>query len=50
VLRRIRGSHHIYANEGNPAILTVLVHANRDLKQGLLRRLLGDAGLTENDL
>jgi predicted RNA binding protein YcfA (HicA-like mRNA interferase family) len=49
-LQRIRGSHHIYAKDGNSSILTVPVHGNRDLKQGLLRRLLKDAGLTEQDL
>ena len=49
-LRRVRGSHHVYAHPGNPAILTVPVHGNRDLKLGTLRRLLKDAGLTEDDL
>ncbi len=49
-LKRIRGSHHIFAQHGNPAILTVPVHGNNDLKTGTLRRLLRDAGLTEEDL
>lgn len=49
-LQRIHGSHHIYAQAGNPAILAVPVHGNRDLKRGLLRQLMKDAGLTEDDL
>ena len=50
VLQRIHGSHHIYAQPDNPTILTVPVHGNKDLKIGTLRRLLKDAGLTEDDL
>jgi len=50
VLQRVRGSHHIYSRPDNAAILTVPVHANRDLKRGLLARVLKDAGLTEADL
>jgi predicted RNA binding protein YcfA (HicA-like mRNA interferase family) len=50
VLQRIRGSHHIYAQPGNPTIITVPVHGNRDLRTGTLRHILKDAGLTESDL
>lgn len=50
VLQRIHGAHHIYLRPGNAAILTVPVHGNRDLKRGTLRRLMKDAGLTEEDL
>ena len=49
-LQRIHGSHHIYGKIGNPVILTIPVHGNQDLKRGLLRRLMKDAGLTEDDL
>jgi predicted RNA binding protein YcfA (HicA-like mRNA interferase family) len=49
-LQRVRGAHHIYSQPGNAAILTVPVHGNRDLKRGMLRRLMHDAGLTEDDL
>jgi len=49
-LKRVRGSHHIYVQSGNPAILTVPVHGNRELRLGTLRRLLKEAGLTEEDL
>ncbi len=49
-LQRIRGSHPIYAQPGNPTILTIPVHGNRDLKNGTLRKLLKDAGFSEADL
>lgn len=49
-LRRIRGAHHIYAQPGNPMIVTVPVHRNKDLKPGTLQKILKDAGLTEDDL
>ena len=49
-LQRIHGSHHIYSQPGNRAILTVPVDGNRDLKRGLLRQLLKDAGLSDADL
>jgi predicted RNA binding protein YcfA (HicA-like mRNA interferase family) len=50
LLKRIHGAHHIYAKPDNPVILTVPVHGNRDLKQGTLRKLMKDAGLSEEDL
>lgn len=50
VLQRIRSSHHIYAQPGNPVILTVPVHGNRDLRTGTLHKLMRIAGLTESDL
>lgn len=49
-LKRITGSHHIYAKEGNGVILSIPVRSNRDLPTGTLRSLLRDAGLTEEDL
>jgi predicted RNA binding protein YcfA (HicA-like mRNA interferase family) len=49
-LKRIRGSHHIFAKPGNPKILTVPVHGNKPRKTGTLRKLLRDSGLTEDDL
>jgi predicted RNA binding protein YcfA (HicA-like mRNA interferase family) len=49
-LKRITGSHHIYARRGTNAILSIPVHGNRDLPTGTLRSILKDAGLTEEDL
>ncbi|QSJ16750.1 type II toxin-antitoxin system HicA family toxin [Nostoc sp. UHCC 0702] len=49
-LKRITGSHHIYAKEGVDAILSIPVHSNRDLPIGTLRSIMKDAGLIEEDL
>lgn len=49
-LQRIRSSHHVYARAGEPQIISIPVHANKDLKVGLLSALLKQAGLTEKDL
>ncbi|MES2595960.1 MAG: type II toxin-antitoxin system HicA family toxin [Verrucomicrobiota bacterium] len=49
-LNRIKGSHHIMTKEGEEAILTIPVHGNQPLKIGLLRALMKQAHLTENDL
>lgn len=50
ILLRVHGSHHIYGKEVNPSRLSVPVHGNRALKEGLLRHLLRLAGLSEDDL
>lgn len=50
MLKRVTGSHHIYAKKGVSVILSVPVHSNRDLPAGTLRSLLKDAGLTEEEL
>jgi predicted RNA binding protein YcfA (HicA-like mRNA interferase family) len=49
-LLRIQGSHHIYGKKGSEVRLSVPVHKNRSLKQGLFRHLLKQAGLSESDL
>jgi predicted RNA binding protein YcfA (HicA-like mRNA interferase family) len=50
ILKRVTGSHHIYAKKGVAAIISIPVHGNRDLPPGTLKGILKDAGLTENDL
>ena len=50
VLMRVAGSHHIYGKSGSVVRLSIPVHANRPLKTGLLRHLMKQAGLTEDDL
>jgi predicted RNA binding protein YcfA (HicA-like mRNA interferase family) len=50
LLKRVTGSHHIYAKEGVSIILSIPVHSNRDLPIGTLRSLMKDAGLIEEDL
>lgn len=49
-LKRVTGSHHIYAKAGVTVILSIPVHSNRALPIGTLKSLLKDAGLTEKDL
>jgi len=49
-LKRITGSHHIYAKEDVAVILSIPVHSNRDLPTGILRSILKDAGITEEYL
>ncbi len=44
---RIKGSHHIIRHRDDPNLGTVVpVHAGRDLKRTLLRKIISDAGLT----
>jgi predicted RNA binding protein YcfA (HicA-like mRNA interferase family) len=49
-LRRVQGSHHIYAKPGSVVRLSVPIHGNKPLKVGLLKHLLKMAGLSEDDL
>ena len=49
-LARINGSHHIYLGPDERSGVSVPVHANKDLKPGIQRGLMKDAGLTEADL
>lgn len=49
-LKRVSGSHHIYAKPGNPARISLPVHGNQSLKTGLLRHLLKLSGIDEKDL
>ena len=50
ILLRVQGSHHIYGKTGNDVRLSVPVHKNQALKIGLLKHLLKQAGLAEQDL
>jgi len=49
-LKRIKGSHHIYAKEGLPVRLSVPVHGNKTLKRGLQRHLMKISGIEESEL
>jgi predicted RNA binding protein YcfA (HicA-like mRNA interferase family) len=44
-LPRIAGSHHTYTKPGERKVLSIPVHANRNLKPGLASRLARDANL-----
>jgi len=49
-LKRVTGSHHIYAKAGNPARISVPIHGNAALKVGLLNHLLKLSGISEDQL
>ena len=42
---RKRGSHHHFKKEGVPYFITIPVHGNEDLGNGLERKILKDLGL-----
>ncbi|MBC2746886.1 MAG: type II toxin-antitoxin system HicA family toxin [ANME-2 cluster archaeon] len=48
-LDRIEGSHHILVREGTENILVIPVHGNNPIKVGLLKGLIKDASLTNED-
>ncbi len=50
VLRKVTGSHDIYAKTGVDKILSIPVHKNKNLKIGTLKALIKIAELTEEDL
>jgi predicted RNA binding protein YcfA (HicA-like mRNA interferase family) len=45
ILRRIKGSHHIYSKPGERKIISVPVHGNKDLKSGLASKIARDVGV-----
>ena len=49
-LKRIKGSHYIYAKTGLPARISVPVHGNEPLKMGLQRYLINVAKIDETEL
>jgi predicted RNA binding protein YcfA (HicA-like mRNA interferase family) len=44
-LKRINGSHHIYAKSGERKVISVPVHGKKNLKAGLALRIARDAGV-----
>jgi len=49
-IARIRGSHYVLRHRSDPSRGTVVpVHAGRDIKRGLLRKIVSDAGLTVDE-
>ncbi|WP_414548038.1 type II toxin-antitoxin system HicA family toxin [Anabaena sp. CCY 0017] len=47
-LIRVKGSHHRFKKDG--ISISIPIHANQDLKIGLLKTLMKQADLTESDL
>jgi predicted RNA binding protein YcfA (HicA-like mRNA interferase family) len=46
ILLRVHGSHHIYGKPNSVVRLSVPIHANKPLKQDLLKHLLKMADLS----
>jgi len=44
-LKRINGSNHIYAKQGEQKVISVPVHGSKNLKTGLALRIARDAGV-----
>ncbi len=49
-LLRVRGSHRVHGKAGVRSRLIIPVHGSQSLPQGLLRYLLNQAGLSDQDL
>ena len=49
-LKRINGSHFIYAKTGVPVRISVPVHGNTLMKRGLQRHLMKLASIDESEL
>ncbi len=49
-LARVNGSHHIYIKSGRTERISVPIHANKDIKLGLLKHILKTAGISEKDI
>ena len=45
---RTTGSHVILKREGHPFLVSVPVHANKDLKPGTLRGAIGSSGFSND--
>jgi len=46
VLKRIKGSHHIFGKPKEHTIITVPVHGNQTIKPGLALRIAKDADIS----
>ena len=50
VLKRISGSHHVYAKTGHRERIVIPIHRNKPLKIGLLKAQMKIAGIQEDQL
>ncbi len=50
VLARIKGSHHVYLQEGRIERLVIPIHGNKTLKNGLQRALMKLIPVDEKEL
>jgi predicted RNA binding protein YcfA (HicA-like mRNA interferase family) len=49
-LKTIYGSHRVYMKAGRKERVSIPVHGNKDLKQGLLKAILKIAEISEDEL
>jgi predicted RNA binding protein YcfA (HicA-like mRNA interferase family) len=47
---RSSSSHHVFVRPGSPLSIAVPVYGNRDLRPGTQRKIMQQAGLTDDDL
>jgi len=50
VLKRVNGSHHIFIKTGKRERISVPVHKNKDIKQGLLKAILKIAEINDKNI
>jgi len=50
ILKRVSGSHHVFAKEGKRERIIIPVHASKPLKLGLLKAQMKIAEIKEEDL
>ncbi len=50
MLKRVKGSHHVFIKEGRQERIVIPIHGNQPLKIGLLKHEMKIAGLMESDL
>lgn len=50
MLKRVKGSHHVFIKEGCQERIVIPIHGNQPLKIGLLKHEMKIAGLMESDL
>ena len=50
LLKKIHGSHHVYMKSGRTERISVPVHANKDLKAGMLKAIMKIAEIEESEL
>lgn len=49
-LKRIHGSHHIFSKPGKVEQIVVPVHGTKNIKPGLLRKIMKIADIDESEL
>lgn len=50
VLARVKGSHHVYSQEGRIERVVIPIHGNQSLKKGLQRALMKLIPLADEEL